>query len=94
MYAWVEREMFTEYTDEEGNVQTVSAQQTAHTAKINNEKAIQERSTRDTLLKETDHFALSDVTMADAMKTYRQALRDVPQQSEFPNNITWPTKPE
>ncbi len=94
VYAWVEREMFTEYTDEEGNVQTVSAQQTAHTARINNEKAIQERSTRDNLLKETDHFALSDVTMADAMKTYRQALRDVPQQSEFPNNITWPTKPE
>lgn len=94
VYAWAEREMFTEYTDEDGNVQTVSAQQTAHTARINNEKAIQERSTRDTLLKETDHFALSDVTMADAMKTYRQALRDVPQQSEFPNNITWPTKPE
>ena len=92
--AWVEREMFTEYTDEEGNVQTVSAQQTAYTTRRNNEKAVVERTTRDTLLKETDHFALSDVTMTDAMKTYRQALRDVPQQSEFPNTITWPTKPE
>ena len=92
--AWVEREMFTEYTDEEGNVQTVSAQQTAYTTRRNNEKAVVERATRDTLLKETDHFALSDVTMTDAMKTYRQALRDVPQQSEFPNTITWPTKPE
>ena len=92
--AWVEREMFTEYTDEEGNVQTVSAQQTAYTTRKNNEKAVVERATRDTLLKETDHFALSDVTMTDAMRTYRQALRDVPQQSEFPNTITWPTKPE
>ena len=92
--AWVEREMFTEYTDEEGNVQTVSAQQTAYTTRRNNEKAVVERATRDTLLKETDHFALSDVTMTDAMRTYRQALRDVPQQSEFPNTITWPTKPE
>ena len=92
--AWVEREMFTEYTDEEGNVQTVSAQQTAYTTRKNNEKAAIERNTRNTLLKETDHFALSDVTMTDAMKTYRQALRDVPQQSEFPDNITWPTKPE
>tara|TARA_R100001509_G_C4858661_1_gene212601 strand:- start:520 stop:1020 length:501 start_codon:yes stop_codon:yes gene_type:complete len=92
--AWVEREMFTEYTDEEGNVQTVSAQQTAYTTRKNNEKAAIERNTRNTLLKETDHFALSDVTMTDAMKTYRQALRDVPQQSEFPNTITWPTKPE
>ena len=92
--AWVEREMFTEYTDEEGNVQTVSAQQTAYTTRRNNEKAAVERATRDNLLKETDHFALSDVTMTDAMRTYRQALRDVPQQSEFPNTITWPTKPE
>ena len=92
--AWVEREMFTEYTDEEGNVQTVSAQQTAYTTRRNNEKASGERATRDALLKETDHFALSDVTMTDAMRTYRQALRDVPQQSEFPNTITWPTKPE
>ena len=92
--AWVEREMFTEYTDEEGNLQTVSAQQTAYTTRRNNEKAVLERATRDTLLKETDHFALSDVTMTDAMRTYRQALRDVPQQSEFPNTITWPTKPE
>lgn len=92
--AWVEREMFTEYTDEEGNLQTVSAQQTAYTTRRNNEKAVVERATRDNLLKETDHFALSDVTMTDAMRTYRQALRDVPQQSEFPNTITWPTKPE
>ena len=92
--AWIEREMFTEYTDEEGNVQTVSAQQTAYTTRKNNEKAAVERATRDNLLKETDHFALSDVTMTDAMRTYRQALRDVPQQSEFPNTITWPTKPE
>ena len=94
VYAWTENDMFQEYTDEEGNVQTVSAQQTAYTTRKNNERAVQERATRDTLLKETDHFALSDVTMSAEMTTYRQALRDVPQQSEFPNNITWPTKPE
>ena len=92
--AWVEREMFTEYTDEEGNVQTVQAQKDAKVAADNAALASRERATRDTLLKETDHFALSDVTMTDAMRTYRQALRDVPQQSEFPNTITWPTKPE
>lgn len=92
--AWLEREMFTEYTDEEGNVQTVQAQKDAKVAADNAALASRERATRDTLLKETDHFALSDVTMTDAMRTYRQALRDVPQQSEFPNTITWPTKPE
>ena len=30
-------------------------------------------------LKQTDFYALSDVTMSDAMSTYRQALRDIPQ---------------
>lgn len=25
--------------------------------------------------------------------TYRQALLDVPQQVEFPDNVVWPTKP-
>ena len=51
------------------------------------------RAKRDFLLKETDFYALSDVTMPDEMATYRQALRDVPSQSGFPANVTWPTKP-
>jgi len=28
------------------------------------------------------------------MATYRQALRDVPQQAGFPDDVTWPMKPE
>ena len=36
------------------------------------------REHRDRLLTETDWMALGDVTMSDAWKTYRQALRDVP----------------
>ena len=92
--AWVEKEMFKEYTDGEGNTITVQAQKDAKTAADLAAREAAEREVRDTLLKETDHFALSDVTMTDAMRTYRQALRDVPQQSEFPNTITWPKKPE
>ena len=91
--AWVEREMFTEYTDDEGNVQTVDAQKTAYDTRKNNELATVERAERDRLLKETDHYGLSDVTMSSEMTTYRQALRDVPQQDGFPASITWPTKP-
>ena len=34
-------------------------------------------------LEETDYLALSDVTMSDAVKTWRQSLRDLPQ-----NNTT------
>lgn len=40
----------------------------------------------------TDWRAGSDLTLSDAWKTYRQALRDVPTQSD-PDNITWPTEP-
>ena len=93
VYAWVEREMFTEYTDENGDVQTVAAQKTAYDTTNTAVRAAAERNKRDDLLKETDHYALSDVTMSDAMATYRQALRDVPQQTDFPSTISWPTKP-
>ena len=51
------------------------------------------RAQRDALLKEVDWSAGSDVTMSDAMKAYRQALRDVPQQAGFPDTIVWPVKP-
>ena len=51
------------------------------------------RRERNRKLAETDYLALSDNTLADNMKTYRQELRDVPKQSD-PDNITWPTKPE
>tara|TARA_Y100000114_G_scaffold77272_1_gene70983 strand:+ start:1395 stop:1892 length:498 start_codon:yes stop_codon:yes gene_type:complete len=93
VYAWVEREMFTEYTDKDGKVQTVAAQKTAYDTANTAALAATERAKRTALLMETDHYALADVTMPDAMKTYRQALRDVPQQAGFPSNITWPDKP-
>ena len=54
------------------------------------------RAKRNQLLAETDYYALSDVTMSDDMKTYRQELRDLPSGKdtvEKCNNVTWPTKP-
>tara|TARA_R100000664_G_C2674780_1_gene85283 strand:- start:105 stop:350 length:246 start_codon:yes stop_codon:yes gene_type:complete len=51
------------------------------------------RSTRDRLLRETDYYALSDVTMSEEMKTYRQALRDLPANTSDPSKPTYPTKP-
>ncbi len=50
------------------------------------------REIRNQKLLQTDWRASSDVTLSDAWKTYRQALRDVPTQSD-PDNITWPTEP-
>ena len=54
------------------------------------------RSRRNRLLAETDFYGNSDVTMSDDMKTYRQALRDLPAGKDTVdkcNNATWPTKP-
>ena len=61
------------------------------------------RRQRDAKLAETDWTALSDVTMADNMKTYRQALRDLPASNDGKNaslasdgsleNVKWPQKP-
>ena len=51
---------------------------------------------RDLLLGECDWTQLIDVPVAvdkAAWATYRQALRDVPQQPEFPWKFNWPTKP-
>ena len=54
------------------------------------------RSTRDALLAETDFYALSDVTMSDDMKTYRQELRDLPSGKDTVakcDDAVFPTKP-
>ena len=60
------------------------------------------RKQRDAKLAETDFYALSDVTMADNMKTYRQALRDLPASADGKDatlkdgvleNVKWPSKP-
>ena len=48
---------------------------------------------RNDLLAQTDFYALSDVTMSEAMKTYRQTLRDLPEQEGWPN-VDFPEKPE
>jgi hypothetical protein len=55
------------------------------------------REDRNRLLAATDFYALSDVTMSDDMKNYRQDLRDLPSGKdtlEKVNNTTFPTKPE
>jgi hypothetical protein len=58
---------------------------------------------RDTRITKTDWRASSDLTLSDAWKTYRQALRDLPASAspkldsnyelDF-SSFTWPTEPE
>jgi len=54
--------------------------------------ATQVRAERDALLAVSDHMALAD-RITDEWRTYRQSLRDLPAQSGFPTNVTWPTEP-
>ena len=54
------------------------------------------RAKRNNLLKETDHYALSDQTLSDDMRTYRQDLRDITQgltTVEEVEAVVFPTKP-
>lgn len=51
------------------------------------------RQYRNAFLAETDWWAVADRTMTQAEIDYRQALRDLPAQEGFPENVTWPTKP-
>ena len=51
------------------------------------------RMERNQLLAESDWRAMSDLTMSDDWKTYRQALRDLPANTADPTDVTWPTTP-
>lgn len=62
------------------------------------ETAEEIRAQRDKLLADTDWTqtldAPIDAATREAMRTYRQALRDVPQQDGFPADVQWPELPE
>ena len=85
------------------NVQFTAAEETARdneeTAVANAAPAralatLKQKRTR--LLAETDFWGNSDMSMTDAMTTYRQALRDLPAGKNTVDsceNVTWPTKP-
>jgi len=51
------------------------------------------REERNRRIAETDWMGNSDVTMSDAWKTYRQALRDITNSATSLDDVTWPTKP-
>ena len=55
------------------------------------------RQKRDRLLAATDYLVTPDYPISDdrlaKIKTYRQALREIPEQAGFPRTIAWPKKP-
>lgn len=61
------------------------------------ELASRVRMRRDSMISRTDFYVQpdypSDPAGLEAVKAYRQALRDIPEQSGFPRNVQWPSLP-
>jgi hypothetical protein len=64
-------------------------------AALDEQQAASIRAERSRRLAESDWTQVEDAPVDKAAwATYRQALRDVPAQSGFPWDVTWPTQPE
>lgn len=76
---------------------TAAEQEAAYRAMKDAEFAKSARDTRDRLLAECDWVVVKSLESGQAVPTewatYRQALRDLPQQAGFPTSINWPVKP-
>jgi len=95
---WVEKyvakDMFAD-TTVDGVTTTKAEHEAAYQATLDANTAAGHRSTRNTLLAETDWTGMSDVTMSSEMTTYRQALRDITAHENWPDleDADWPTAP-
>lgn len=60
--------------------------------------AAQARARRDALIAATDYLVMPDYPITAkqlaSVKTYRQALRDITTQADFPQEIVWPDVPQ
>ena len=92
--AWTVVDMFAD-TTEDGVTTTKAEHEAAYQADLDTKAAESVRTQRGAQLAETDWTALTDVTMAAEMATYRQALRDITSHANFPNlqDSDWPVAP-
>jgi hypothetical protein len=96
--AYVERDMFADYVDEDG-VTVTKASQEKHTQPLRMQRPLLPPVQSVTsLIASCDWMAIKafegGTTVSTEWATYRQALRDVSAQAGFPNTIVWPTQPE
>ena len=98
---WVEKyvakDMFAD-TTEDGKKTTKAQHEAAYQATLDAEAAATVRAQRDELLAKSDWVTIRakelGQTVPEDWYTYRGDLRQVPEQSGFPHDVTWPTKPE
>lgn len=74
--------------------QTAEEQELAYKLQVDERYAVGVRQTRNELLKESDWTQVADAPVnKEAWATYRQALRDITTQPNFPFDIEYPVKP-
>ena len=60
--------------------------------------AMEVRAARNAKISKTDYLMMSDYPISEEDKalveTYRQALRDIPEQEGFPSEVQWPVAPQ
>ena len=90
---WLVADRHKAYKDGDGKTVTKKSQDDAWNKVKLDAIASENRSRRNRTLEKTDHYGLSDVTMSDKVKTYRQALRDLPTHKNWPDlkEEDWPT---
>jgi len=106
VYGWIPYTLDATDTGSEFDTETlwdevVAGSVTAYAAPSDSVLYAELRSTRDTLLADSDWTQVGDLVSSGAMtsdklaewKTYRQSLRDLPANTSDPSSITWPTKP-
>ena len=94
---WAVRDMFADYTDDEGVTHTKAEQEAAYQAGLDATAATSVRAQRDRLLAETDWIVIMHTERGTNIpaewELYRQALRDITGQAGFPHQVEWPVKP-
>ena len=79
------------YTTEELTIEEINELE----SRLESQLPQEVREKRNHFLKNSDWTQVSDAPVDQAeWATYRQALRDIPSQAGFPNEVTWPTEPE
>ena len=97
--AWTVVDMFSDYTDEDGNLVTKTDQENDYQARLNSEAAASVRTQRDAKLAESDWMVIKSaetgVALSTEWATYRQALRDITTHANFPylQDSDWPEAP-
>ena len=95
---FVARDMFADTTDDDGKKTTKAEHEAAYQATLDAEAAASVRAQRDELLAKSDWVTIRakelGQTVPEEWYTYRGDLRQIPEQSGFPHDVTWPTMPE